>query len=122
MSRESLVLVIDDDEAITASLSLLLKHAGHRSVCAAGPDEALRLLSTNAVDLVLQDMNVTRRTTGEEGLALLRRIRERHAHLPVILITAWGSIELAVEGIKAGAADFITKPFKLRELLGLQIK
>ncbi len=117
MPRGSLILVIDDDEAITASLSLLLKHAGHRSLCAAAPDEALRLLATNAIDLVLQDMNFTRKTSGEEGLALLRRIRKRHMHMPVILITAWGSIELAVEGIKAGASDFITKPWQNEQIL-----
>src|SRR5687767_7808549 len=61
--------------------------------------------------LVIQDMNFSRHTTGEEGLDLLARIRAEEPSMPVILMTAWGSIGLAVEGMKRGAADFITKPW-----------
>ncbi|MES1211532.1 MAG: response regulator, partial [Acidobacteriota bacterium] len=68
-------------------------------------------------DLVLQDMNFSRATTGEEGLELLAAIRRLRPRLPVILVTAWGSIALAVEGIKAGAVDFITKPWSNAQLL-----
>ena len=67
--------------------------------------------------LVLQDMNFSRRTSGDEGLELLRRIRETHPLLPVILITAWGSISLAVAGMRLGAADFVTKPWTNPALL-----
>ena len=100
-----------------ASLALLLKQAGYRALAAAAPAEALEWLASHPVQLVLQDMNFTRRTTGEEGLALLREIRARRPALPVILMTAWGSIALAVEGMKAGASDFVTKPWTNPQLL-----
>jgi two-component system NtrC family response regulator len=105
------ILIVDDDRAVTTSLALLMKHMGYASRTAATPEEALQALSDNDYALVLQDMNFTRSTTGEEGLALLQRIKGARPHLPVVLITAWGSVELAVKGIKAGALDFITKPW-----------
>ena len=74
-------------------------------------NEALAAIGRERPSLVLQDMNFSRQTTGEEGLALLSSIRAIDAKLPVILMTAWGSIELAVEGMKRGASDFITKPW-----------
>jgi two-component system NtrC family response regulator len=106
-----MILIVDDDASIAASLSLLLKQQGHRSVAASTPDEALARIRAGRPSLVIQDMNFTRRTTGEEGLQLLDAIRAEEPALPVILITAWGSISLAVEGMKRGAADFITKPW-----------
>ena len=75
------------------------------------------MLREQEFDLVLQDMNFSRGTTGEEGLELLAAIRRLRPRLPVILITAWGSIGLAVEGMKAGAADFVTKPWSNAQLL-----
>ena len=112
------ILVVDDDSSITASLALLLKQAGYRSLAAANPAEALeRLAQTPECALVLQDMNFTRTTTGAEGLELLRQIRSQRPGLPVILMTAWGSIGLAVEGMKAGASDFVTKPWNNAQLL-----
>ncbi len=112
-----MILIIDDDEAITVSLGLLLKQAGHASSAVSSPEEALERMDRGDVSLVLQDMNFSRRTTGEEGLQLLSSIKSRHAQVPVLLITAWGSIELAVQGMKAGAADFITKPWNRQQLL-----
>jgi DNA-binding NtrC family response regulator len=112
-----MILIIDDDYSITASLGLLLKQAGHRAVTAATPSEAVRQLERHAISLVLQDMNFSRATTGEEGLVLLKRIKALYPELPVLLITAWGSIELAVAGMKAGAADFITKPWNNDQIL-----
>ena len=106
-----MILIIDDDQSVTASLALLLKQAGFASTTAASPDEALDVLRRQPCELVIQDMNFSRRTTGEEGLALLQRIKALTPDLPVVLITAWGSIDLAVEGMKAGAADFVTKPW-----------
>ena len=102
---------------MTASLALLLKQAGHRTHSAASPDEAVAWLEAHPCDLVIQDMNFTRRTTGEEGLELIARIRQRWPRLPVVLITAWGSIQLAVLGMKAGASDFITKPWTHAQIL-----
>ncbi len=110
------ILVVDDDPSVVTSLRLALKPAGYRCVAATGPDEALARLAGGSFDLVLQDMNFSRTTTGEEGLALLSRVRELRPDLPVILMTAWGSIGLAVRGMKSGAADFITKPWTQQQL------
>lgn len=112
-----MILIIDDDYSVTASLSLLLKQAGHPAVCAATPAEALREIDRHPIRLILQDMNFSRATTGEEGLALLNQLRARCPETPILLITAWGSIELAVAGMKAGAADFITKPWSNEQIL-----
>jgi two-component system NtrC family response regulator len=114
-----MILIADDDPSVAASLGLLLKRHGHPTLAARSQEEALRLLEAEGdrIALVLQDMNFSRGTTGEEGLELLREIRRRRPQLPVILITAWGSIGLAVEGMKAGAADFVTKPWSNAQLL-----
>jgi len=106
-----MILIVDDDYSVTASLGLLLKQRGFASTLAATPEAALAEVTRPDIELVLQDMNFSRETSGAEGLDLLRRIRATRPGLPVILITAWGSIQLAVEGMKAGAADFITKPW-----------
>ena len=112
-----MILIVDDDPSIRASLTLMLKQEGMRTREAAHPDEAVSLLEAESFDLVLQDMNFSRATSGEEGLALLRDIRERKPSCPVVLMTAWGSIPLAVEGMKAGASDFVTKPWDNGQLL-----
>ena len=114
-----MILIADDDPSVAASLGLLLKRHGHPTLAARSQEEALRHLDAEGdrIALVLQDMNFSRGTTGEEGLELLREIRRRRPQLPVILITAWGSIALAVEGMKAGAADFVTKPWSNAQLL-----
>ena len=112
-----MILVVDDDISVTTSLSLLLKQAGYQTATAASPAEALEWLERGECELVLQDMNFSRQTSGEEGMELLREIKQRWASMPVILMTAWGSIELAVQGIKAGAADFVTKPWTNKQIL-----
>src|SRR5437773_2433983 len=112
-----MILLVDDDSSVTASLALLLRQAGHATRRAASPDEALRVLEAERVDLVLQDMNFSRATTGEEGLALLERVRRLDPGIPVILLTAWASIALAVEGMKRGASDFVAKPWSNAHLL-----
>jgi len=106
-----MILIVDDDPSVTASLALLLKQNGLATRTAASPDDAWAALASQSFSLVLQDMNFSLATDGDEGLALLERIRTGYPHLPVILITAWGSIPLAVAGMRAGAADFITKPW-----------
>ncbi|HUR81008.1 MAG TPA: sigma-54 dependent transcriptional regulator [Thermoanaerobaculia bacterium] len=111
------ILIIDDDASITASLALLLKQHGYRSVTAHTPMEALAAMRQERPALVLQDMNFSRETSGEEGLDLLGRIRAEEPSLPVILMTAWGSIQLAVEGMRRGAADFVTKPWSNANVL-----
>jgi DNA-binding NtrC family response regulator len=113
-----MILIADDDPSVVSSLSLLLRRRGYEVAAAATAEEALaRVAAEPGVDLVLQDMNFSRATSGEEGLALLQGIRRRRPELPVVLITAWGSIALAVEGMKAGAADFVTKPWSNAQLL-----
>ena len=112
-----MILIVDDDRSVIASLALLLKQAGFATTAAATPEEALDVLRRQPCQLIIQDMNFSRRTSGEEGLALLRQIREVTPSLPVILITAWGSIGLAVEGMKAGASDFVTKPWTNQQML-----
>jgi DNA-binding NtrC family response regulator len=111
------VLIVDDDPGVVASLSLVLKQAGFKSDGADRPDGAFRLLEKKYYDLVLQDMNFSRKTTGEEGLAMLNRLKDLYPQLPVILITAWGSIQLAIEGMRAGANDFITKPWSNEQII-----
>ncbi len=112
-----MILIVDDDDTVRMSLGLLLKRAGYATDVAADPGEALDKVRSRGYDLVIMDMNYSRATTGEEGIALLRKVRIFQPDTPVILITAWGSIELAVEGMKAGAYDFITKPWTNRVLL-----
>jgi DNA-binding NtrC family response regulator len=112
-----MILIVDDDPSVTASLALVLKQNGLATQSASSPEKALAALAAEPFALVLQDMNFSRATDGDEGLALLQRIRERHPRLPVILITAWGSIPLAVAGMRAGAADFITKPWSNAQVI-----
>jgi DNA-binding NtrC family response regulator len=112
-----MILIVDDDRSVTASLTLLLKQAGLPSIAAASPEEALEVLRHQPCQLIIQDMNFSRRTSGEEGLALLQQIKAATPSIPVILITAWGSISLAVQGMKAGASDFVTKPWTNQQML-----
>lgn len=106
-----MILIVDDDPVVRTSLTFLLRRAGYDTECAASAREALTVMGTSVPELVLSDMNFSLATSGEEGLELLRKIKVLYPELPVILMTAWGSISLAVEGMKAGAIDFITKPW-----------
>lgn len=112
-----MILIVDDDKSVRLSLSMLLKRAGHDTMAVSGPEEALDAVRDPSVELILMDMNYERGTGGQEGIELLRKCRVLRPDLPVILITAWGSIPLAVEGMHAGAHDFITKPWDNRALL-----
>jgi two-component system, NtrC family, response regulator len=111
------ILLVDDDPSVTASLALLLRQQGYASESVHSPDAALAAARRPECALVIQDMNFSRRTTGEEGLQLLVRLKSARPDLPVILLTAWGSISLAVLGMKAGAADFVTKPWTNPQIL-----
>jgi two-component system, NtrC family, response regulator len=116
-NKSELILIVDDDPSVTTSLALLLKQAGYRSQSAASPAEALEWIEKESFHLVLQDMNFSRKTTGEEGIELLKQIKTLRPNLPVILMTAWGSITLAVTGVRAGASDFVTKPWTHQQIL-----
>jgi two-component system NtrC family response regulator len=131
-----MILVVDDDKTIRLSLKLILERNDYEVMLAEEPKAALQIIrNTPAVELVLMDMNFwnsesqesslsngrvvtkvskanySRATDGEEGLTLLRQVKVFKPQLPVILMTAWGSIDLAVQGMRAGAFDFITKPW-----------
>lgn len=112
-----MILIVDDDAVVRASLSFMLKRAGFESQAVATPTEALEIVRREAPQLVLLDMNFTLTTTGEEGIRLLKQIKIFRPEVPVILMTAWGSIALAVQGMQAGAFDFITKPWNNLVLL-----
>jgi DNA-binding NtrC family response regulator len=112
------VLVIDDNPAVATALEVMFDLHGIRTLSATSPDEGLALLKRERIDLVLQDMNFTRDTTsGEEGIALFRAIREQDAEIPVILLTAWTHLETAVDLVRGGAADYLAKPWDDRKLL-----
>ena len=119
------VLVADDQRDVRDALRLLLKSGGYEVHCVESPAAALEAAAAGRFAAALIDLNYTRDTTsGEEGLALLAALRERDAELPVIVMTAWGSIELAVEAMRRGAGDFIEKPWdnaRLASVLRSQI-
>ena len=112
-----MIIIADDDSAIRLSLSLLLKQAGYETIDFAQPGELMDFVRHTTPEVIVLDMNFSRETSGDEGLKLLRQIRLFQPTVPVILITGWGSIDLAVAGMKAGAFDFISKPWNNRALL-----
>lgn len=112
-----MILIVDDDSAVRSSLSFMLKRAGYEVKTAPGPREAMDMVRAESPALILMDMNFTLSTTGEEGLTLLKQVKVFRPDVPVILMTAWGSIQLAVQGMQAGAFDFITKPWNNAALL-----
>ena len=112
------VLVIDDSPAVCAALEVLFSLQGAQVIGAASPAEGLAVLQRQPVDLVIQDMNFRREaTSGEEGERLFRDLRSRHPDVPIVLMTAWTHLETAVELVKAGAADYLAKPWDDARLL-----
>jgi DNA-binding NtrC family response regulator len=112
------ILIIDDNDAVRTALEVLISLQGHRVLTASSPDEGLRTLAKEQVDLVLQDMNFRKEaTSGEEGVALFHGIRERYPTVPIVLLTAWTHLETAVDLVKAGAADYVAKPWDDARLL-----
>jgi DNA-binding NtrC family response regulator len=112
------VLIIDDNAAVAVALDVLFSLHDIEALRAASPEAGLAMLEQHAVDLVIQDMNFTADTTsGEEGTALFGAIRARHPDLPVILLTAWTHLNAAVDLIKAGAADYLAKPWDDHKLI-----
>ena len=112
-----MILVIDDDSAIRTSLSFMLKRAKYDVQTVASPKEAIAVVRSVAPELILMDMNFSLTTTGDEGITLLKQVKIFQPDTPVILMTAWGSIQLAVKGMQAGAFDFITKPWNNAALM-----
>ena len=112
------VLVIDDNPAVGTALDVLFGLRDIKTVVATSPAEGLAVLARERIDLVVQDMNFSADTTsGEEGIELYRAIRRDHSDLPIILLTAWTRLETAVELVKAGAGDYLGKPWDDNKLL-----
>ena len=105
------ILIADDNPDLIDALRLLLKGAGIEFDAVTSPEAALRALQSRAFDLVLMDLNYTGDTTsGREGIDLLARVQALDRLLPVIVMTGWGSVDLAVEAMRRGARDFVQKP------------
>jgi DNA-binding NtrC family response regulator len=114
------VLVADDQADVLEALRLLLKGEGYQIESATSPSGVLEALEAREFDTVVMDLNYTRDTTsGEEGLDLVTRLHGMDATLPIIVMTAWGSIELAVEAMRRGARDFVQKPWENPRLLSI---
>ena len=115
------VLVADDDDGVMLALELLFEHAGIALVTARSPAEVMQHLDGACdVDVALLDLNYERDTTsGEEGFSLLGWLRARHPRLPVLVMTAWASIEGAVEAMRRGAVNYVSKPWDNARLLAL---
>jgi DNA-binding NtrC family response regulator len=118
--RTPLILIADDQRDVLESVRLLLKGEGYAADTFDRPDALLSALRARTADAVLMDLNYTRDTTsGEEGLDAIARIRAFDGQTPIVVMTAWGSIELAVEAMRRGAQDFIEKPWNNERLLAV---
>ena len=114
------ILIADDQRDVLEALRFLLKSEGMPSLQSMHPDAVIETLKKQAVSVVLMDLNYTRDTTsGQEGLELLERIRALDAELPVVVMTAWGTIDIAVEAMRRGANDFVEKPWDNARLLAI---
>jgi DNA-binding NtrC family response regulator len=114
------VLVADDQSDVREAVRLLLKGEGMDSDSVASPSAVVTALETREYDAILMDLNYTRDTTsGQEGLDLLSRIQAMDSGLPVIVMTAWGSVQVAVEAMRRGARDFVQKPWDNARLLAI---
>jgi two-component system, NtrC family, response regulator len=111
------ILVCDDDDAVRSSLGFLLSKGGYLPYFASKPADIIKYVEESVFDLVLLDMNFSVSNNGEEGIELLKKIKQLKPLMPVILMTAWASVELAVQGIKLGASDFVTKPWNNLQLI-----
>src|SRR5579872_2141479 len=118
MKQPIRALIADDQPDVTEALRLLLKREGYQIEAVHSPLAVLENLSAHEFDVLLMDLNYTRDTTsGQEGLDLLGRIQKLDASLPIVVMTAWGSIPVAVEAMRRGARDFIEKPWDNSQLL-----
>ena len=112
------ILIVDDNQAVCNALALMLDIHGFNTLTCLSPDVALELIKLHEIALVVQDMNFTQDTTsGEEGKALFYALREVQPQLPIVLLTAWTQLEIAVELVKEGAADYMGKPWDDAKLL-----
>lgn len=128
MKKYGTILVVDDNEAVLTALRFCLDATFDNILTLSRPDDILKTMAQQEVALVLLDMNFSLGVnSGQEGLLWLRTIHQRHPQTPVVLLTAYADVTLAVKGLKSGAADFITKPWdndqlvhKLKDVLDMQ--
>jgi len=114
------IIVADDQRDVVEALRLLLKAEGYEIQAASSPSQVIRALESQDFDAALIDLNYARDTTsGQEGLDLLSRIQLMDSTFPVIVMTAWGSVDVAVEAMRRGARDFIQKPWENPRLLAI---
>ena len=112
------ILIVDDNPAILTALRLCLEQTFERIVTLERPDDILKTMAQEEISLVLLDMNFSLGVNnGQEGLLWLRTIRKHHPQVPVVLLTAYADVSLAVKGLKAGASDFLVKPWDNDELV-----
>ena len=128
MKNYGTILIADDNTAILTAMRYLLDATFEKVLTTSKPDEILKIMAQQPIDIILLDMNFTMGVnSGNEGLFWLRTIRKQHPQTPVVLLTAYADVNLAVKGLKSGAADFITKPWdndelvrKLKDVLDMQ--
>ena len=114
------VLVVEDQPEVRQAIGMLLGMSGYKTVDAGSPEEAMECVRAERFDLILLDLNYRRDTTsGAEGLQLLSRLRGHGVDAPIVAMTAWGSVELAVQAMHGGATDFIQKPWDNSHMLRL---
>lgn len=112
-----MILIVDDDQTIRLSIGLMLRQAGFDYEAVSNEDDALSVVRRDDIDLVILDMNLTCTTTGRQGIDMLRKIRILAPKVPVIMLSAWATVPLAVEGMGYGAVDFVTKPWANRDFM-----
>lgn len=116
--NKNTILIVDDNTAILTALKICLDGVFDRIITLSSPDNILTTLQQECVDVVLLDMNFTLGVnSGQEGLMWLRTIHKLHPDVPVVLVTAYADVKLAVRGLKTGAVDFVTKPWDNDELI-----
>ena len=112
-----MILIIDDDQAIRLSIGLMLRQAGFEYEAVSTESDAMAAMRRGNVDLAILDMNLTLSTTGQQGIEMLRKFKILAPTTPVIMLSAWATVPLAVEGMKYGAVDFVTKPWANRDFM-----
>ena len=112
-----MILIVDDDKAIRLSIGLMLRQGGMESVAVATEPEALDAVRRPDMELVILDLNLTCTTSGRQGIDLLRKVRILAPAVPVIMLSAWGTVPMAVEAMGYGAVDFVTKPWANRDFM-----
>jgi len=120
VASQSRILIADDQPDVLEALRLLLKREGAKTDSVESPQQAMQAVESREYDLAIIDLNYSRDTTsGQEGLDLLNKIQTVDSMLPVVVMTAWGSVDLAVEAMRRGARDFIQKPWENERLTAI---